>query len=359
MTGGQRVHWLAYITFFGAIAASTGGIAFGWLSDLSGVRRPWIAGGLLSALILMMLVPLAREPQQLLLLIVVWQLALNMMLGPLSAWAADRVPDSQLGALGGLLAVAPAIGAASGAVVTIPGIASDAGRLGIVALMVALAVVPVLIFGLPAGDDAETAKRASQPARSRERQKVAGAMWLARLLVQVSEATLFAYLYYYFRSIDPSLDAHWIARLFGIVLCAAVPLDLIIGRWSDRHGRPIFPLVCASATLGLALIWMALAANLAEASAGYILFGLAATTFLSLHSAQTFRVLSRPQRRGRDLGLFNLTNTVPSMIMPWLTIAFVPTFGFSLLFLLLAAFAFAAASLLIVVARQRPRRLAD
>jgi hypothetical protein len=50
--------------------------------------------------------------------------------------------------------------------------------------------------------------------------------------------------------------------------------------------------------------------------------------------------------------LFNLTNTVPSMIMPWLTIAIVPEFGFSRLFALLAGLAFAAALILMGVAQR-------
>ena len=37
------------------------------------------------------------------------------------------------------------------------------------------------------------------------------------------------------------------------------------------------------------------------------------------------------------MGLFNLTNTVPSLIIPWMTLAMVPTFGFSGLFVVLAA----------------------
>lgn len=56
----------------------------------------------------------------------------------------------------------------------------------------------------------------------------------------------------------------------------------------------------------------------------YVGFRLATTVFLSLHSGQSLRVLSNPQRRGRDLGLFNLTNTVPSMIMPLLAVSIVP-----------------------------------
>ena len=49
-------------------------------------------------------------------------------------------------------------------------------------------------------------------------------------------------------------------------------------------------------------VWMV------AAMAGFAVFSLASAVFLALHSAQTLRVLSRPERRGRDLGLFNLTN---------------------------------------------------
>ena len=49
-----------------------------------------------------------------------------------------------------------------------------------------------------------------------------------------------------------------------------------------------------------------------------------------------FRVLPREDRRWRDLGLFNLTNTLPSLIMPRFALILVPYFGFSGLFVLLA-----------------------
>jgi MFS-type transporter involved in bile tolerance (Atg22 family) len=89
-----------------------------------------------------------------------------------------------------------------------------------------------------------------------------------------------------------------------------------------------------------------------EATAAYVLFALATTIFLSLHSAQTLRVLPRPDRRGRDLGFFNLTNTAPSLIMPWLSITMVPVFGYSGLFLLLAMLALGASVILLLVARR-------
>jgi len=349
MAGAQRVEWVAYITFFGAIAASVGGLLFGWLSDRTGVRRPWIIAGLAGSIALMLCVPLARNPLQLLLLIVVWQLALNMMLGPLSAWAADHVPAPQLGVLGGLLALSPALGSAAGAVVTIPGLAGPDARLALVGLLVSGCVLPALIFARPLDSAAADLQ---SPERDIRTGPAARAMWLARFLVQICEATLFAYLYFYFRSVDPQRDAGSIARLFSIVICMAVPAALLIGRWSDRRGRPIAPLIATALTLAIALGLLALASTPAEATAAYVLFGFATTIFLSLHSAQTLRVLGRAERRAFDLGVFNLTNTAPSLIMPWLTVAIVPEFGFSRLFAVLAALALTAALILVIAARR-------
>jgi MFS family permease len=351
IAGESRVEWLAYITFFGAIAASVGGILFGWLSDLSRRRKPWIVAGLAGSVALLLSVPLATSPLHLLLLIVGWQLALNMMLAPLSAWAADHVPRHQLGLLGGMLAFSPALGSIAGAVVTVPGLSGADGRLALVALIVVACVVPALLFARPLPEPVQDGPE-SIAASTAPRRGLALAMWVARFLVQISEATLFAYLYFYFRSVDPGSDDASVARLFSVVVTLAVPIALLIGRWADRNGHPIIPLIGTSIGSAIGLICLAFAETPAGATAAYVLFGLATTVFLSLHSAQTLRVLPRADRRGRDLGLFNLTNTAPSLIMPWLSFTMVPAFGYSGLFLLLAALALSASAILLAVARR-------
>ena len=350
LAGDDAVSILAYTAFAGAIAASLGNIAFGWLSDITGRRRPWIALGLVLSCALLVSVRTATSVPMLIGLIVLWQAALNMMLAPLAAWAGDCVPDRQKGFLGGLLAFAPALGAVSGAVVTVPDLASADARLGLVAAMVAAMVLPVLIFGAPRAmphlmERRERDADARPEASPAEREAIAR-MWLARLLVQLAEAVLFAFLLLWFRSIEPAYSDNDAATLFSIVLCVGVPLALLTGRWSDRTARPIVPLSASAATVAAGLLLMALAPTLQWAIFGYIVFGLASTVFLSLHSSQTLRVLMRPETRGRDLGLFNLTNTVPSLIMPWFAIALVPAFGFQALFLLLATLATLAAILL-------------
>lgn len=347
LAGGDAVRWLALTTFSGAIIASAANIAAGWLSDLSGKRRPFVIAGLALSTAMLLAMPHAETLAVLMGVIVIWQLGLNLMLGPLSAWAGDRVPDARRGMLGGLLAFAPATGALAGALVTLPGVAELSLRFGIVGALVVACVLPIIIGGEegPPPDGAPV-NQVSDMARKVLR-GMATRMWLARLLVQVSEASLFAYFYLWLRTVDPALPDHAIARVLMLAMLIGALTALGAGRWADRNGRPVAPLVLASGGAAAGLVVMALAHGRDGAIAGYLLFGLSTAVFLALHSAHVLRVLPDGTRRGRDLGLFNLTNTVPSLVMPSLTLALVPTLGFGWLFAVLALFAVAALVLLL------------
>lgn len=349
------IGWLAQIALAGALAASAGSIAFGFLSDITRNRRVWIAVGLVLSSALLPLIGRAQTLDGLIFAIVGWQLALNMMLAPLAAWAGDQVPDGRKGMLGGFMAFAPAFGALSGAIVTQPGLAQEGQRLALVALMVVACVLPILLFAprrsvaLPRHEPAPAIPSPEpQPAQRR----IVVRMWIARLAVQVAEATLFAYLLFWLRSLDSAVGENQTARLFSVIMLVSAPLALAAGRWSDKADRPMLPLAISACFSAAGLLGMALAGTLGAAMAAYALFGLASAVFLALHSSQTLRILLRPERRGRDLGLFNLTNTVPSLIMPWLAIGLVPVFGFQALFLILAVLAIGASLLLFTIARE-------
>ena len=350
LAGSSGVGWLAYLAFAGAIAASLANIACGWLSDLAGGRRIWMAAGLVMTCALLPWFGYASTLPQLLGLLIAWQVSLNLMLAPMAAWAGDNVPDAQKGMLGGMLAFAPAAGAAVGTLVTYPGLAGPQQRLVIVAALVCASVLPVLLIGKPvpiaSPRIAATVGASGKPVA----QHPVARMWFARLLVQISEAALFAFLYVWLRSLDPAFDDAATARLFLIVLAVGAPAALLTGRWADRHQRPLLPLRMTALLAACGLSAMAFAPGVSAALAGYALFSLTTSVFLSLHSAQTLRVLPRSDRRGRDLGYFNLTNTVPSLVMPWLTLALVPQLGFPALFAVLAALAAGAAVLLATIA---------
>lgn len=351
LQGSEDIAALAQVTFLGAVAASLANIAFGMISDRSSVRRPWIIAGLMASNLLLIAVGEARSVSEMVLLVMAWQVALNLMLAPLAAWAGDCFPNSQKGVLGGALSVAPAFGALSGSLVTYAGLVPPDARLAVVALLVTVLVLPAVLFGggKVRAELMQPVARLVDPLRLRDR--VVLRMWAARLLVQVAEGGMFAFLLYWLRSLAPDYPENGAANIFSGVLVCAVPLSLLLGRWSDLKGRPITPLVASAVLCAAGMLVMAAAGTLEMAIAGYVLFGLAAAIFLALHASQTLRVLPSPQHRGRDLGLFNLTNTVPGMVMPWLTVLLVPSFGYSSLFVLFAALSILSALLLATFAR--------
>lgn len=342
----EGLEWLAWITLAGALAASLGSILFGWLSDLTRNRRGWIAVGLGFSCLLLILIGHIESLGGLIVTVVVWQLSLNMMLGPLSAFAADIIPDRSKGFLGGMQAFAPGVGALAGALVTLPPLNFGAMRLELVAVMVLACVLPLLFAAPPLAIQASGTAAISSPVAISVQRRPVVRMWLARFFIQVAEATLFAYMFFWLSGLDSKISDHQIAQLFSFVMIFSAPLALAAGRWSDRVDRPIAPLRIAAAISAFGLLAMAVSGNVEVAMLAYGFFGLASSVFLALHSAQTLRILPRPHLRGRDLGVFNLANTLPSLVMPWLAMTFVPAFGFASLFMVLAVLALIAAALL-------------
>jgi MFS family permease len=227
------------------------------------------------------------------------------------------------------------------------GLATHGVRLWFVAGLVLACVLPVLLVRHPSPSQPTEASADAQPGAHRQ----AGAvrMWLARFALQIAEATLFAYLFFWLSSLTPGVTENLSARLFTLVMLASAPIALLLGNWSDRRNRPITPLLGCAAVSALGLGGMALSGNLTTALAAYGLFGVASAVFLALHAAQTLRILPRPDRRGRDLGLFNLANTIPSLMMPFLAMALIPSIGYAGLFLVLALLAAGAGALLVAV----------
>jgi MFS family permease len=351
---GTAMNTLAYAAFFGAITASLSNIGFGWLSDITKSRKPWIISGLVLSSVTLALMPLAQTSLSLIVMIVFWQVFLNMMLAPLSAWAGDLIPHSQKGLLGGFLAFGPAIGAFSGTLITIQGGAEGAQRFWLVAVMAITLLTPVLVFGRPVAMPhltqtsvvADPQTNPARPSRAAIMQ-----MWLARLCVQIAEASLFAFLLLWFRSLDRGFSENQAATIFAVTLSLAIVATLLVGRWSDRHQKPILPLAACAFGAAVGLVIMAGAQSLQWAIGGYVFFGLMGGMFLSLHTSQTLAILLSAQFRGRDLGIFNLTNTVPSLVMPWLILALVPLYGFGALFVVLAGLALVASALLVTMPR--------
>ena len=348
LAGGAQIEWLAAVTLAGAIAASIGNIAFGLASDVLGSRRWWATAGLCLTVASYALLGGVQTLPELVIGIVFYQLVLNMLLASITAWAADVVPDNRKGALGGWLAAGPLLGSLAGIIVTLPDQASFELRLAAVGVVVLLLTAPLLLWrAAPQESSAGPAKPAAIIRQVRGADLLL--LWFARLLVQIAGSVLFGFLLYYFHNLPEKLSEANVAQLTGLALLIALPTALFSGGLSDRLGRRKRFLVAAAVMAAIGLGVMARATQVPASAVGYVGFICAISTFLSLHAGYAMQLLPSPARRGRDLGILNLANTIPSMIAPVLAVWLVPGRGFGSLLTLLAGLMLLAACCILFV----------
>ncbi|HEX7694697.1 MAG TPA: MFS transporter [Sphingomonas sp.] len=322
LAGDARVTLLTATVIAGAMASSSSNILFGWLSDRSlargGGRRRWMVLGVIGTTMAYAAIALARTPAAIIGSVVLFQAALNAVLAPLVAVMADEIPDSQKSTTGGLLSLGYPIASALLAVVMAATFLGEGGRLMTVAGAAALCLIPLIATRarlLPMTDQ----PRAAEAMHRRD----LAVTWVARLLFQVAGTVLQLYLLYYFESIVPDTPKDELATQVGHLLTLSfivpLPIALVFGRLSDRLDRRKPFLVIAAIVTTIGLAGMAMAHDWAVGALAFGLYTIGYSVFLPLQAAFAMQLLPDPHHRGRDLGLLNLTNTLPSLLGPLLT----------------------------------------
>ncbi|PZO72190.1 MAG: MFS transporter [Sphingomonas taxi] len=340
VAGAGRLDVLTAIVVAGAVAASVSNIAFGWLSDRSvargGGRRGWLAGGVVATALSYAAMTTAATPGALILAVVEFQVAVNAVLAPLLAIMADEVPDAQKGVAGGLLAMACPLASALAAMLMATAALDEAARLSIVPLVMACGIGPLLLTtSRPVAQSEPTS-----PVKAMLRRDLALA-WSARLFVQVAGSALFVYLFYYLESVAPTLAPGTIAARMGTVMLVAytlpLPIAVLVGRFADRSRRTKPLLFAATIVAAAGLVGMAIADDFEGGAVAFCIYTTGASVFLALHASFAMQLLPNPVHRGRDLGLLNLTNTLPGLLGPTLTWALATPTDFDAVMLVLAA----------------------
>ena len=94
---------------------------------------------------------------------------------------------------------------------------------------------------------------------------------------------------------------------------------------------------------------MAGATDFAAAALCFGLFSVGSAVFLALHSAFATQLLPNPHHRGRDLGVLNLTNTLPALLGPLLAWTLATPDDFDAVMLVLAALAICGGLLILAI----------
>lgn len=338
IAGDARITVFTATVIAGAIAASASNILFGWLSDRSVAhgrgRRKWIALGLAGLAASFAATAIAATPAQIIAAVVLFQIAVNAVLAPMFAVMADEIPDAQKGLAGGLIALGAPLASAVAALMIGIGVTGEPVRLAFVLAAVLACVVPLLVTPSRMVPVAVTAEEA--PLLGRD----LAIAWASRLLVQVAGNVLWLYLVYYFASIDPGMPASKsvgpLGQLMTVAYLVPLPVAVVAGRWSDRIGRRKPFLIAFAGVAALGLIGLAFARDWYAAAIAFTLFALGSAVFLSLHSGFSMQLLPDPRYRGRDLGLINLTNTLPALLGPLLTWSLATPRDFGAVMLVLA-----------------------
>ncbi|WP_353227747.1 MFS transporter [Novosphingobium sp.] len=326
------------VVLVGAITASLAHIMAGRFSDgwrrRHGNRRVPIAVGLGLTMAALTGLGLAQQVPALVVGLVAFQIALNLMFAPLGALLVDHFADHAKGRVAALANLAiPLAGLGTGvAALAFP--RDSAVPFVAVAGLVGLSVLPLIVVWPFAA--AAMPASPSQPALSApSRPQISGPsivadlarIGLARLLMQCGASFVVTYFYLFIvRHPDRAgvLPGHSVDVLFGrlvlVTTLAVLVVTVLAGRWSDHHRRRRAPMMASALVAGLALCalqagsgWLMLA--------GYGLFQVGLIAYLALDAALVAQALHNHPRPGEMLGYMNLANTLPSIVVPGLVLA--------------------------------------
>lgn len=348
---------LSQVAILGALAAGATNFLAGVISDGSrGVmagRRPWIVGGALATSGACIGVVVAPSAGSLILAVVVFQIALNVMFGPLNAVLADRVPDAQKGLVSAMIGLGFPIANLFAALFIAVMLSDQTARMIVVAATVAILVVP---FGLSLKERARVAPapmtlgRLSFSALADPDFLMA---FLSRLLVQVAITLNVLYLLFFLQQESdiglrfPHLRAE---AILGWLMAAATVASLIVGfaggLLSDRFWRRKTFVAAGALMISAGALLLVLAPQWPGPLAAQLLFGAGLGLYSTVDVALVAQVLPSRDNAGRDLGIMNLAITLPQFAAPLLGMMLISiaTQAMPWIFASAAAFALAGAA---------------
>jgi len=318
---------VSLIALLGAIAAASTNLLVGFLSDRTrgrwGRRRPWIVAGAILAAASYALVDLANSPLTLLASILVFQVAFNLAFAPLQALIPDRVPDRQKGWVSAMASLGLPLGQIIGAVLVGMLVHDMAGRFMALAAIVLVALVP---FALAIRDPLApatapprlSALRFSWPRFTAD----FGFVWVGRCLVLTAFSLGQIYLLLYLQETfathvakgwTPEAEMARMALVFGVVNAAT---GIAAGRASDLFSRRKAFVFGGAVVLGGAMLGLAVAHGWLAVAISYGVLGCGAGCYFAVDLALIAQVLPSASTVGRDLGVINLSNTVPQIAAP-------------------------------------------
>jgi MFS family permease len=317
---------LSRVSLCGAVAASLGNIGWGALSDRTlrrtGGRRPWLLGGLGCMVVSYALVHVSASPTALVVAVILFQLAFNAMFAPFGALLADKVPPGQRGLMSALLGLGYPLGNLVGTQVIGRAVLDQTARFLVLSLLVCGCIVPFAVRlrpGPPSPDQGREwrAGLLMNPFMHRDFSYVLASRVLIMTAFSLVQGYLLLYLQQFVRSgAVPGRPEAGFASLAAVATAANVVCAVLGGVASDRIGHRRWFVFAAGAVMATGIVMLAGAQSWRELQAGSLVYGSGAGVFYAVDLALIVQVLPSLQNAGKDLGIVNLSNTLPQAIAP-------------------------------------------
>ena len=368
----HKVVSLGLVATIGGLAALAGPPLFGALSDRTtsrfGRRRPWILAGTLLMAITLLLLGYAST---LLVVTLAWTLVnigQDMQVGGYEAIIPEHVPERQRGGAYGLLVLATPLSQIGGTLFIVAILAATNNALAPSYIVLSLLSVALVSFFLVTFHEKPLPTGVMPPLRLRAfvasfwiNPRVYPQFtyaWLAYFLVILGLSVGVSYLNYYLRDVihyASLFPGHTVEQGVAILtvlgaICFALS-SLLFGLLSDRlQLRKVF-VVGAALLIALSQLLPAVVHTWLAVVLYSVLSNLGVGAFLAPTLALITQVLPRPQDRGKDMGIVNMGSGIPGFLAPPLGAIAISSFagsavtGYSLLFVMAAAFVVAGALL--------------
>ena len=322
---------LGLISAIGALVAIVSNALTGALSDRTrsglGRRRPWIIAGSAGGVVALAIVGFAPNLVVATLGWVLAQLTLNMVLAALQALLPDQVPLEQRARVSSVLGISQQVSPLLGIGIAY-GVQAAGGGIGLMFLIPGIigALMLALLVARIRDVPHEQAGRFTfgECVRGFRIDKGKGAdfgwAWFGRFFVILGFAVYTTYQVYFIgdrlkvTGPDVVLTQLYALLIFSAVLTVSA---IVSGRISDRTGRRKIFVFLAAAIVGVGLTLLALTSSLPMFFVAASVMGVGIGAFFAVDLALITDVLpDKEHKAAKDLGIFNIANSLPQSVAP-------------------------------------------
>mgnify|MGYP000855885059 FL=1 len=322
---------LGLISAIGALVAIVSNALTGALSDRTrsglGRRRPWIIAGSAGGVVALAIVGFAPNLVIATLGWILAQLTLNMVLAALQALLPDQVPLEQRARVSSVLGISQQVSPLLGIGIAY-GVQAAGGGIGLMFLIPGIigALMLALLVAKIRDVPHEQAVRFTfgEFVRGFRIDKGKGAdfgwAWFGRFFVILGFAVYTTYQVYFIgdrlkvTGPDVVLTQLYALLIFSAVLTVSA---IVSGRISDRTGRRKIFVFLAAAIVGVGLTLLALTSSLPMFFVAASVMGVGIGAFFAVDLALITDVLpDKEHKAAKDLGIFNIANSLPQSVAP-------------------------------------------